>query len=76
MLVWGLSRVALRLLEGLFVVDFLFSHSPMGSLILSLAFRGDRLFVVVLLPGVTDSLLLTFCLSFMVSLHPVLVFQR
>ena len=40
----------------------------MGSLIL-------RLFVVVLLPGVTDSLLLTFCLSFMVSLHPVLVFS-
>ena len=59
----------------------------MGSLILSLAFRGDRLFVVDFLfssgfldppPGfraVTDSLLLTFCLSFMVSLHPVLVFS-
>ena len=71
--------------ERLFVVDFLFSQGFLDS-----PSRGDGLFVddflyLSVFPGVpwsplgfrwvTDSLLLTFCLPFMVSLHPVLVFS-
>ena len=32
-LLWGFFRVALRFLEGLFVVDVPFFHVPMGSVI-------------------------------------------
>ena len=60
MLVWGFFRVALGFLAGLFVVvDFPFSP---GFLDPPPGFRG-----------VTDSLLLTFCFSIMVSLLPLLV---
>ena len=32
-LAWGFFRAELKFLEGLFVVDVLFFHVPMGSLI-------------------------------------------